>query len=357
LVEEVVRQYPDMPLVALQHNPLHPAIVSEYPYMLTNGPEVLASYSRAGVVASLSGHYHAGQEPSLLDGVTCYTVPALCESLFAFAHVRVAGRTVQIQPHALRLDAEQLTDVHCHTEYAYCGTTVTAARCLEVSSAMGVGQVCLTEHAFHLYFDKEEAKGFRWQTEPERVTRAWRDRSGRMDAYKRFVQSLRRPGVKLGLEVDLLANGTLLLAPEDRAGWDLLVGAIHTIPGFLKGVTTQAESERLFIGEVERLLKQPITVLAHPFRFFRRAGLATPSRLYPEVARLLAQVGVAAEINFHTNQQDPAFIRECVKQGVRIALGSDAHDIMEVGELAPHLRVLEDAGIHRREWDQVLLKW
>jgi histidinol phosphatase-like PHP family hydrolase len=107
--------------------------------------------------------------------------------------------------------------------------------------------------------------------------------------------------------------------------------------------------------ETERLLRHRITVLAHPFRFFRRAGLATPVHLYSGMARLLAEHGVAAEINFHTNQPDPRFIRDCVEQGVRIALGSDSHDIVEVGEFAPHLQVLEQAGVQRCDWDRVLL--
>jgi len=355
IVEDAAQQNPGLPLVALQHNPLHPAILADYPYMLTNGDAVLAAYARAGVVASLSGHYHVGQGPSVLDGVAYYTAPALCEAPFGFAHVRIKGRDVRVQEHALRLDAAPVTDVHCHTEFAYCGKTVSAARCLAVSEALGVGMVCLTEHAFQLYFDAEEAWSFLWQVEPERAARAWRERRGRMDEYRRFVRPLRRPGVRLGLEVDLLADGRLLLAPGDREGWDLFVGAIHTIPGFVKGTTSQADAESLFMRETERLLTHRVTVLAHPFRFFTRAGLATPAHLYPALAALLARYGVAAEINFHTNVPDPAFVRECVRQGVRLALGSDSHDITETGEFAPHLRVLEQAGVSRSEWDRVLL--
>ncbi len=353
LVDTVSREHPEMPLVALQHNPLHPRIDSSYPYMLTNGAEVLEGYARAGIVASFSGHYHAGQGPTLLDGVTYYTVPALCEAPFTFAHVRVQGRDVRIHQHALRVDAAGLTDVHCHTEYAYCGTTVSAARALAVSEALGMGQVCLTEHTFQFYFDREEAWSFRWQTDPARVEEAWRRRNGRMDEYRRFIRPFRGPGVRLGLEVDLLADGRLLLAPEDREGWDLIVGAIHSIPGFVKGMAA-AEVERLFLRETEGLLRQHVDVLAHPFRFFSRAKIPTPTHLYPTVAGLLARYGVAAEINFHTYLPDPAFYRECVGKGVRIALGSDSHDMAEVAEFMPHLRVLEQAGIAPEMFERVL---
>jgi histidinol phosphatase-like PHP family hydrolase len=354
LVDRIAREQPGLPLLALQHNPLHPHIEAAYPYMLTNNAEVLAGYARAGVAASFSGHYHRGQTPSVLEGVTYYTVPALCETPFRFAHVRVEGREVRITEHALRLETPGITDVHCHTEYAYCSTTVSAAADLAVAQAMGMGQLCLTEHTFQLYFDIEEAWSFRWQTELSRVERAWRERDGRMDEYRRFCRPFRGPGVRLGLEVDLLADGRLLLAPDDREGWDLIVGAIHTLPGFVKGTTSNAEAERLFMRDTEGLLRQCVDVLAHPFRFFRKAGLPTPTHLYKEVASLLAQYGVAAEINFHTNLPDPDFYRECVRRGVRIALGSDSHALAEVGEFAPHLQVLEQAGIAPETFEQVL---
>jgi histidinol phosphatase-like PHP family hydrolase len=34
----------------------------------------------------------------------------------------------------------------------------------------------------------------------------------------------------------------------------------------------------------------------------------------------------------------------CIESGVKLAFGSDAHSLHEVGEFAPHLRLLQDAG-------------
>jgi histidinol phosphatase-like PHP family hydrolase/predicted MPP superfamily phosphohydrolase len=357
LVDHLATERPDLPLVVLQHNPMYPAVEDggTYPYMLTNGSEALAGYDRGKVLLSLSGHYHAGQPRARFgEQTTCYTVPALCELPFAFAHVRLTGRDVEIREHHLKLEAPGLTDVHCHTQYAYCATTVSAKTCLQVSRLLGVGRVCLTEHAFHLYFDRDAAWSYRWQTDAAMVREAWRSRAGRMDEYKRFVAGFCGVDVRLGLEVDLCADGKLLLAPEDAEGWDLLVGAIHAIPGYVRGQTTVAETERLFLRETERLLACPIQVLAHPFRFFLREHLEVPTHLYPIVAGLLARHGVAGEVNFHTNRPDAGFVRECVRRGAKIALGTDGHDIVETGEFVPHLRVLEEAGIGKAELESVL---
>ena len=342
--------------MALQHHPLHPHIESDYPYMPTNAAAILSGYEDAGVILSLSGHYHAGQSAHRVGNVTYYTVPAACDAPFRFAHVRLWGREVQVREYSLRMDTPGLVDMHCHTEYAYCATTVTAASNVEVSRAMGLHGLCLAEHAFQLYFDPDDAWSYRWQTDDDLVQRAWETGRGRMSEYRRFAQGLRDGYVRVGLEVDLRADSSLLLAEEDRRGWDLLIGAVHRIPGFEKGHTTQVEAERLFLRETERLLAHPIQVLAHPFRFFLHAGLKRPTHLYGTIAELLSQSGVAAEVNFHANDPDPRFVEACLSRGVKIALGTDSHDLAEVGELSPHVKALQQAGVRDGNLASVLYR-
>ena len=101
----VASERPGLPLVALQHNPLHPHIEADYPFMLANADAVLSGYQDAGVILSLSGHYHPGQAAHRVDGgadgLTCYTAPALCEEPFRFARVRLRGREVEVYEYAL----------------------------------------------------------------------------------------------------------------------------------------------------------------------------------------------------------------------------------------------------------------
>jgi histidinol phosphatase-like PHP family hydrolase len=345
----------DLPLVALQHNPVYPPIVDAYPYMLTNGADVLAAYRRAGVVLSLSGHYHASQPLSRDAGFTSYTAPALCEAPFRFAHVRLEGRTAAVTEQALRLDVPGLVDCHCHTEYAYCGTGVNAADDVALSEALGLGGLCLTEHAFQLYFDGPQAWSWRWIADDAMVAAAWADpRRSRMQEFRERSRGWRSGFTRVGVETEVRHDGRLFLAPPDRAGWDVVIGSIHAMPGYEAGRTSQAEAERIFLRELQRLLREPISILAHPFRFFRREKLVVPRHLYRPVAAMLHDQGVAAEINFHTNEPDPEFFAECAARRVRIALGTDSHDLVEVGELTPHLRVLAQAGVTPERFEQVL---
>lgn len=349
--------HPGRPLIALQHHPHAPAIDDPYPYALANRQAVMDSYRDASVCLSLSGHYHAGQPAHAVDGVTYLTAPAICEPPYRFLHVRLRGRDIQVLEHALQLRAPGLADNHCHTELAYCGTTVNIADAIRLSRALGVESICFTEHAFQLYFAKDVAWSFRWQREPDLARAVWATpEHGRMDAYRKLARGFRSDGVRAGLEVDLCADGTLLLAPGDADGWDLLIGAIHEVPGFVNGKTPQAEAEELFLRDVRRLLDHPVGVLAHPFRFFAKKGLRKPEHLYPVVADLLARRKVAAEINFHSNQPEPEFFRLCLARGVRISFGSDSHELAQIGEFAPHLRLLSEIGVPLADLPRILFQ-
>lgn len=357
MTREVARENPDLPLVAVQHSPVYPPVDSGYPYRPLNAADIMESYKSNGVFLSVSGHLHKGERIRARDNTLYYTVPALCRRPFSFALIRLKGRRAEVEELSLAFDLPNLNDFHCHTGLSYCATTADAPVCIALSKALGISTLCVIEHTFQLYFERRIAMGFKWQSDSGLVDEVWQSpERGRMAMYRRYAEKLRMEGVKIGLEVDLFDNGRLLLAPEDEKGWDLLVGAIHAIADYEPGVTTQEEAEELFMRDVAHLIDSPITILAHPFRFFRWAGLEVPRHLYEEVAELLVEGGVAAEINFHRNTPDPEFFKICIERGVKLALGTDTHATEQAGELWPHVNLLRGIGVNPNRYPEVLLK-
>ena len=355
-VAEAARAAPERPVVVLQHNPVHPHIESAYPYNPTNAEAAMRGYAEAGVVLSLSGHYHAGCPPETVGGVCHATAPALCEAPFRFLEVRLRGREAEVREHALEMPADPpLWDWHCHTEYAYCRDDVTAAGAIERARLLGLAGLCITEHAGQLYLPAADFWGTRFLDDPDLIRRTRHTPACRMDAYLAQMLPQRDGFVRLGLECDGDGRGGLTLLGEDRGHWDLLLGAVHWIRGFDPATATDAELRRRFLAASEEVARAGVHVLAHPFRYFRRSGEAAPAELHRPLARILAAAGVAAEINFHTHQPDPRFIAACLGEGVRIALATDSHALWEVGELAPHLAVLRQAGCPPEQWPGVLV--
>lgn len=353
---ELLKQCPkDMPIVALQHNPVFPEIQAKYPYMPRNAAEIRKSYVSAGVILSLSGHYHRGIEITSHEGVSYRIVPAACEEPFGFDHILFEGDKIAVTPMELKVGVDGLTDNHLHTQLAYCATSVNIEDDINVSRLMGLKGITITEHAFQLYFPNKAAWSYTWQDDPEMRRLAYAGEFNRMKQYRACVDKYRSDFTHFGLEVDLCADGSLLLDECDMEGWDLLVGAIHSIPEERQETLSQVRAEKLFMRDCERLLANPINILAHPFRWFGRSKLKVPDSLFAPLAEMLAGAGVAAEINYHTNNPDLCFIEECLARNVKLSLATDSHDIVEVGDMHPHLKLLRQAGVADKDILRVLV--
>ena len=328
------------PIIVLQHNPMHPPVESAYPYMLTNRPEVMEDYRRAGVLLSISGHYHPGQPFSRAGGVLYYTCPALCEGDYPYAVIRLSGGQARVEQRALRFDgAVPVVDGHAHTEFAYCARgPITGRELVERARTLNLAGICLVEHAPQLYCSADDF----WAARHIREPAIWQSEAHRRNRQFRAAMAPLRDGFcRIGLEVELDRDGRLTLLDEDR--WvDLLVGAVHWLVEEPADLTDRQLANR-FMQTCEGLCSAGIDVLAHPWRLFGWAKRPVPRELYRPLVELLAATGVAAEINFHLNQPDPKWFAMCIERGVKIAFGSDAHRLEQAGLLQPHLGVLIDA--------------
>ena len=330
------------PIVALQHNPVwpDPDTDSDYPYLHTNRDEVMRDYRDAGVLLSISGHYHAGGDLASAGGVRYLTAPALCESPHAYLLVTLIGREVRVDRRELLLPADPpLIDTHVHTDFAYCREDVTAAGAIDRARTFGLAGICLVEHAGQLYCSEDEF----WSAAHIRRPGVWRTSPhSRMPQFRRDILPLHSDWVRVGLEVALDVDGKLTLRDDDRDWPDLLVGAIHWLPRD-ETALSDAEVASLVMATCEGLLTEGVDVLAHPWRIFRWCGRTVPTDLFAPLADMLAATNTAAEINFHCNTPSEDFVAACIDRGVKIALASDAHALRDVALLGAHLALLRRA--------------
>jgi len=196
------------------------------------------------------------------------------------------------------------------------------------------------EHSGQLYYDAETYR--RGDFLQAGIATAY----GRSDRMARYLATAGAycPPASLGLEADCDYAGRPVLRAHDRREVAVLLGAVHSLPELRNPRPDPARAADELLAALDRFVSSGINVLAHPFREFRRAGLEPPASLFALVVRLLREHGVAAEINFHTNEPAEAFVRLCIESGVKLALGSDAHGLWQVGEFAPHLRLLRQCG-------------
>jgi len=349
-IERFVSECADTPVIALQHGPVFPEVTdSAYPYIAVNAEAILDSYDRANVLLSVSGHYHKGRDPVTRNGTTYLTCTAFCQPPFPYFIVTVNGSDISVMRHELAMpEGSRLWDGHTHSHFGYCAEDVHPRLSLERADRLGLAGITCVEHAGQVYLTPEEFWHAKHINNPKLLRHARKKGRDRMEAFRGELTAHRSPRLRIGLEVEIDRDGHLTLLEEDAEGWDVLMGAVHWLPSCFPDRTAN-ERERAFLWCVEKMLQCGIHVLAHPFRILSRTERPHPVELYPLVARMLAEAGVAAELNCHANEPNPAFFRACAEAGARIVLGSDAHNLREVGDLHPHLRILRSIGLSPEE--------
>jgi histidinol phosphatase-like PHP family hydrolase len=340
------------PIVTVQHVPLFPPGTHECPYRYLNAEEIIATMREARITLALSGHYHPGIRGLCREGMTFHTVGALCERPFVFDVMDIEegttsrnGATTMKIAHESLLphvpDGTRLTDFHVHTHFSYCGPTMEIGRTIAAAPRLGLDRVILTEHSGQLYFDSKSYWGGAWfEGGIADATSANR----RIDDYLAATASVASDSLGIGLEADVDAGGKLVLDLQKRPGF--VVGAVHRMKSASwkrDGTgTVDATVADEFLSLNEALARSGVDAIAHPFRILTgRAGIES---LFAPMIEILRRYGVAAEINYHLNDPPFEFFARCIECGVKLTFGSDAHELWELGNFAPHLDLIRRIG-------------
>jgi len=211
-------------------------------------------------------------------------------------------------------------DLHCHTDAT--DGRASLEEMANAARALGHRYLAITDHSHHLTV----ARG---QT-PERLLR-------QMDAIDAWNEGRRGFRLLKGVEVDILADGSLDLPDEVLCRLDVVVAAIHSE----FGLSRARQTDRLL-----RAMDNPcLHVIAHPTA--RLIGRRRALELDLErVLRRAAENGVVMEINAQPERLDldDEQARMAVGLGVKLAISSDAHDTSQLGLLR------HGVGQARRGW-------
>lgn len=277
-------------------------------------------------------------------GPVVVAAECLSEAPFRYTLLeRKRNGELSLRTEQLRLPVEGLTDTHIHTCLAYCQENMDPLRTFALAKAFGLRNIAFTEHSGQLYVSSPDY----WEGKLDRLGfKGCVIRRRSSDYFQLLDKWAETEKFIPGFEIDVAEDGSLLAMPEDIARIRLKVGSVHNLSETRDFEKTKQE----FLFRVESLLRNSCHVLAHPFRVFLWKQFDTPRELYPDVVRLLKQYSCAAEINFHArNLPEDEFFDLCHRNGVPITLGSDSHNLYEIGEFYEHLKLLERIGVEPGE--------
>ncbi len=141
-------------------------------------------------------------------------------------------------------------------------------------------------------------------------------------------------------------QGRLDIDDGIRKTCDMVMASVHRFPGEKSIDKSQPQpystAEAVEIEfELSRaaLSAGGFDILGHPFGMsYRRFNTEPPLRLVEELAALCARHRIAFEVNARYHPDPWQFVELCRRAGAPISLGSNAHDVGELGEIVRLLR-------------------
>ncbi len=203
-------------------------------------------------------------------------------------------------PNLLGYD-EIMGETQCHSDWS--DGTNTIEQMAKAAKQMGYEYIVITDHAGNLS-----------------IANALDEK--RIDQYLAAIDKADQKvaGIKIlkGAEVDIQIDGTLAIEKNALAKLDLVLAAVHD---------NFKMSKKDMTRRLEKAIEHPlVNVIAHPTGRIinRRQGYDFD---FGQILNSAKKNSVALEINAHFNRLDlkDTNIREAVKQGIKLTIGTDAH--------------------------------
>jgi putative hydrolase len=221
-----------------------------------------------------------------------------------------------------------------HTHTLYSDGECLASSIAEAAEASGLAAVAITDHGPELSVGIDPAK---------------------IPLMLQDIESVREDAnilVLAGMEANVVnIDGAIDLDDEVIKKLDILVIGLHTL-----GTPMQEElAKNYFLAVMNAMRNNRVDVIAHPFRLHNNLAPYLSPEDIDEFVKLAAEKEVAIEINSKYRVPGEELLRTCLREGVKLSIGTDAHTTAEVGMVDWQMAMLKRIGAS--EEDLILNKF
>lgn len=217
-------------------------------------------------------------------------------------------------------------DFHVHTTYSDGSTP--SELVLEAAAERSLEAVAITDHGPGLSVGAEAPKFLQLSEEVRRM---------REESEFRILA---------GVESNIDPSGSLDLDSEILRKLDLVTAGVH----YLNSRDCRTQATEYLRAVREALRSRSFRVLVHPLYYNKSLLPWIPREEMEEFVEELAEAGVAVELNSKYRAPDREFLQECLRRGVKLSMGTDAHHRDEIGAVEWQLSVLRRLGARREDF-------
>jgi putative hydrolase len=165
-----------------------------------------------------------------------------------------------------------------------------------------------------------------------------------------YLDALKSRGLVRGVEVEIFSDGSVSISQQRSKMCDVILGGIHS----LNGINFWRDSQPIlnptkYVDRVRVALEagmesRVIDVLVHvtwlPETIRSEANTLITREWMKSLIDTASDNEVAIELNGAWEVPSVEFVRLCLKQGVKVSVGSDAHTVKEIGNVTYPLKIL-----------------
>jgi len=165
------------------------------------------------------------------------------------------------------------------------------------------------------------------------------------------VQTLNSFTVLKGIEVEILQDGTVSISKKKVDELDIVMGGLHSI----NNIKFWSDSspiwdpkgfvEKVRVALIKAMESGILDVIAHvswlPEMIRKETHRVITNDWIKSVVDACCDWGVAVELNSAWKVPDERFVEYCVKKGVKLSIGSDAHQRLMIGKTDYAVNILK----------------
>ena len=165
-----------------------------------------------------------------------------------------------------------------------------------------------------------------------------------------YLDALKGTGLLKGVEAEIFGDGSISIPKQRSAMCDFILGGIHSLDGInfwrdLQPILNPSRYvERIRIALEAAMERQIIDVLVHvtwlPEAIRSQSKKLVTREWMKSLINTALDNNVAIELSGAWEVPNVEFVRLCLKQGVKVSVGSDAHTVKEIGNVVYPLKVL-----------------
>lgn len=172
-----------------------------------------------------------------------------------------------------------------------------------------------------------------------------------------YLEVIGESPVLKGVEAEILGDGTVSISKRTKDLFDIVLGGLHILDDRIFWhdsrpiLDPKKFVEDIRVTFIKSMESRLIDVIAHvtwlPEAIRTESKKLITDDWIKSIVKAASDFDVAIELNGAWKVPEESFVMKCLHQGVKLSIGSDAHESLQVGEVSYAINMLNRLAVSK----------